>query len=282
MAEKIAVLIVHGVVLKGGESQDMEKMQAGLQERYGRVRNRDDLVFEVIRYGSFFQENERELIRRCGGKSKMSYMPFRDVGIDFAGDAIAYQQVGQKSNEVYSEIHDEYQECLKRLAQEAGGDAPLCVICHSLGVIVSSNHFWDLGKERWCECEDSDLERGKTLSLFISMGSPLSLWSLRYRDLEADFNKVIAVPAVEMAERYPDMKPSDRANWINFYSRFDLISYPLKGINSAYGKVVDDFSERCGGWLFWTPLSHNGYWTHGPLLDHVTDRLVQVHDAVYQ
>ena len=33
---------------------------------------------------------------------------------------------------------------LAELAQEAGPDAPLCVIAHSLGTIIASNYLYDL------------------------------------------------------------------------------------------------------------------------------------------
>ena len=67
----------------------------------------------------------------------------------------------------------------------------------------------------------------------------------------------------------PDIAP--KARWLNFCYRGDIIAYPLKRINEAYGKSVSkDILLGLGNYLNnWNPLSHNYYWKSHDMLEQV-------------
>ena len=68
-------------------------------------------------------------------------------------------------------MHARFDEALRRLALRAP-DAPLCVIAHSLGSVIASDHFYDLHKGRTLDPEASPLERGETLDVLLHAGQP--------------------------------------------------------------------------------------------------------------
>lgn len=81
---------------------------------------------------------------------------------------------------------------------------------------------------------NTPLERGETLTLFYTLGSPIAIWSLRYRD----FGVPIRVPSPGLARLH-------------------------RGLNGAYRRAVKaDRGVNAGGLLSaWNPASHLGYWT---------------------
>src|SRR5699024_5352203 len=152
----------------------------------------------------------------------------RQFVVEFLGDAIAYQPTSF-GGQNYDRIHATLAETLLRLKGKAGRSAPLCVISHSLGSVVAGNYFLDLQEKREYKMGektkqslgDTPLEKGDTLSLFYTMGSPMALWSVRY----LDFGSPICIPAPGLVDLYPNIK----GEWLNFYDRDDVLAYPLKG-----------------------------------------------------
>ena len=158
-----------------------------------------------------------------------------------------------------------FQAALGRLAERAGSGAPLCVLAHSLGSVIASDHLWDLQRERHGasatgrEVGATPLERGQTLAGFYTFGSPIALWSLRHRD----FGRPIRVPHGE---------------WLNFFDRDDVIASPLKPLNDAYAHAVtEDVEVKVGGALAgWNPLAHTRYWNDRALMRRIATSLVHV------
>jgi len=194
----------------------------------------------------------------------LHYPALRWVAIDFVGDAIAYQ-ISPGERRLYDEIHAEVAATLHELAAEAGGDAPLCIIAHSLGTIVASNYLYDLQVEQTSKKRlvpaavrrhmgRTPLELGETLTHLYTMGSPLALWCFRY----PDFGVPVAVPAPLLGRHHPDL----RGEWVNFYEKDDLVAYPLKPLSEKYRAAVsEDHEVKLGGILSsWNPLVHPWYW----------------------
>ena len=69
-----------------------------------------------------------------------------------------------------------------------------------------------------------------------------------------------------------------KARWINYYSRNDLLGFPLKPLNPDYAaesriadrEVASEGLLRRYGLYLWPALSayaaHTGYWTHRPVI----------------
>ena len=171
-------------------------------------------------------------------------------------------------------------EALSRLATRAGPTAPLCVVSISLGTVIASNYYYDLQndkpKKRLIPNEVRDqignnpLEKGETLALFYTLGSPIALWSLRYEN----FGTPIDVPSKNLETHHKGVK----GEWVNLYDEDDIIGYPLKSLNAEYRKRIKaDITTNVGGILTsWNPASHLEYWTDSDVIQTVVKGLVKV------
>lgn len=269
---KIAVAIIHGI---GAQKPNFaEPMRKELTKRFAALiegltaRPAAELVIEPVYWAEVLQAEEDKLWACLAAGSRMNFKALRRFMVNFAADAIAYQPAPRERN-AYEKIHQELARTLNRLAVTAGADAPLVVIAHSLGTVIASNFLYDLQKQtenrrrRFLPAavrqtmEATPLTWGETFTAFYTFGSPIALWSLRYRE----FGQPIRVPSPALAAHHPRLPAV--AEWINFYDPDDIIGYPLKQLNEAYRAVVtEDRRVNVGGALSsWNPLSHNAYWT---------------------
>jgi len=270
---KLAVAVVHGV---GNEKPDFAErfrrklLAAFKKETRGEIVHPEDvLIIKPVYWAPAVQGLENELMRRImGGDSSLCYRDLRNFMVSFAGDAIAYQPVRAKQD-AYIAIHAIFAKTLQNLAKEAGENAPLCIVGHSLGSVISSNYIYDLQMDSVKnlihpsvkkEMRDTPFEKGKTLALFYTAGSPIALWSLRYED----FGTPIDMPG--------------NGKWFNVYDNNDVISYPLKNLNEKYRAVVtEDIPMSVGGFLTsWNPLCHVSYFDNGSFVRHVARSLAEV------
>ncbi|MBI2497936.1 MAG: chemotaxis protein [Opitutae bacterium] len=285
MSSKIAVAIVHGVGITQRDFAD--GMIAELRARFAQATGADAstaLVCEPVYWGPILQGPEDELWSRLRQGGDLDFVSLRRFMVSFAADALAYQPARGEADK-YEEIHAEFARVMQRLAANAGAGAPLVVISHSLGTIISSNYFYDLTRPRRLIAKavraqmgrpTTPLERGETLAYFVTMGSPIALWSLRYDD----FGVPVAIPAPALGRHYPKLVPL--AAWDNFYDPDDVIGYPLKTLNPAYGRAVaNDYAVNAGGLLTsWNPASHISYWTDNDVTKPVAGKLAALWEAM--
>jgi hypothetical protein len=273
---KIAVMIVHGVGRPDPGFAD--GLMGDLAKRFRGATGTDDLVMKPAFWAPVLQDAENELWRRLGTGGPMDFVKLRRFMMDFAADAIAYQPA-PRERAIYEGVHQVLAKTLRDLSAAAGPTAPLVVISHSLGTVIASNYFYDLhhqGKRKivpksvFKKMGPSPLDRAETLALFFTLGSPLALWSLRYRD----FGKPIVVPSPQLGKHHPKMK----GGWVNFYDQDDVIGYPLRTINSAYKRAVkEDRAVNVGGLLSsWNPTAHTEYWTDRDVVKPIAEELVSL------
>ncbi|RWZ60648.1 chemotaxis protein [Halobacillus fulvus] len=276
MTKKVAVLILHGIGSQVATFAD--EMIKELEERFAEATEssaRDHISFAPVLWASVFAEDQTELWNRLKQRADLDYMTLRKFTVDFLADAIAYQPSSSKDNN-YDKVHAELAQGIQKLEEEAGPDAPLCVICHSLGTVIASNYLYDLqvkkevGARTRSLLSDSPLSRGETFTHFYTMGSPIALWSLRFKD----FGLPIAVPS----PKYQDYYSSVKGEWINFFDRDDILAYPLKGINEKYNQAVtEDVEVRAGGPVIgWTPVAHIGYSDNELVLKRIASGIVKL------
>lgn len=287
MSTKLAVAIIHGVGKQDPNFADGMKQE--LIERFSReikdeVQNPEDqLVIESVYWAPVLQKTEDELWKRVKQGGDLDFLALRQLIIDFAADAIAYQPA-KNERDVYDNIHEIFARVLQRLAQNVGANAPLAVIAHSLGSIIASNYFYDLQKPGQPHVPDkvkkimsnTPLERGETFALFYTLGSPIALWSLRYND----FGDPVQVPSPQLKNYYPNLK----GEWLNFFDEDDVIGYPLRVLNDQYKKLVtQDIPVNVGNWLSsWNPASHLGYWTDNDVTIPIAKSLAEAWKSVNQ
>lgn len=272
--QRIAVAIVHGV---GKQDPDFaEPTERALRKYFARetgMKNDeagDALVIKPVYWEPVIQAAEDKLWERMKEGGPIRWRKSRRYAIDYGGDALAYQPTPWDRT-MYDEVHTVFSAALNTLAHEAGRDAPLCVLSHSLGTVITSNYFYDLHQEfsrgRKFLSEkmrllvgDTPLEHGETFSLFYTMGSPIAVWALRYG--VEDFGAPISVSG----------------EWVNFYDPDDIVGYPLKSLNDSYGKAVArDVVVNAGGLLnFWNPSCHAYYWTDAQVVKPIAKSLAKL------
>ena len=304
MTTKLAVALVHGV---GNPSPDFaDGMIAKLEARCQRQAKlagvpAPDVAFEPVFWSDVIQARQDELWRRAGGKAEgkdaLAFHAMRQFILNYASDTIAYQRT-PSSRHVYEGIHAAMARALRRLADRAGPDAPLCVIAHSLGSVIASDYLFNLQAEAkdpvanalpppvmevmgW---DPTPLERGETLAQLFTLGSPIAIWSLRHHhaDPAQDYGTPVAVPSPAMARHHPALAvPGPGVGWVNMYDRGDVIAYPLRDLNAAYAKAVTDVQVRVGNPLASrTPLSHTEYWTDDDVVRPIAQALLDAWRAV--
>jgi hypothetical protein len=181
-------------------------------QKTGALRPTDlNFVWEEVHWADVTQPEKQEMRDKAGVTSTM-----RRFAIGSIGDVIAYTKLSYPDNK-YEVIQKRFKDTLAKLGQRAfeNGDteASLTVIAHSLGTVISSDGIYDM-------CNSKSLP-GITVDRFISMGSPIALYGLRYG-----------------LDKF--MKPIRPKMWINFWYSQDLIAFPLKSLNEAYSEAVTE------------------------------------------
>jgi hypothetical protein len=309
--QPVAVAIVHGIGNQVARFADhfVRRIEKNLPERL--VKDRQ-VHFETVFWAPTMDKDEIKLEERVRQGGRMRWMhrpPLRRFMIDFVADGIAYQLAPGKPYSPYAEIHGIFADTLHRLAIEAGPEAPLVVVAHSLGSVIASNFMWDLQKIQWLEqkreqegestegvtkgqsaairktdqvvVSDTPIERGETLAHFYTLGSPIALWSLAYT--RPRFGDPIKVPALKFREHYPEADfPALEPTWLNFYDPDDVIAFPLKSLNDAYAKAVTrDMCVNVGNMAqSWNPLSHLGYWRAKSVVKPIAEGIEKLWRAV--
>lgn len=275
LRRRVAVAIVHGI---GGQSADFaEPMIAGIRAAFRRSvpdAPEDALVFAPVHWAPVLHAAQEELTRRVRSEHDLDWAWARRVMISFVGDGIAYEPTAH-NRQIYDAIHSVMARACHRLAVEAGADAPLCVIAHSLGSVIASNYLYDLGKPHLVTPEirahmaDSPLERGETFANFFTLGSPLAVWALHHED----FGCPLTVPSEALAAHHTRMS----GIWLNFFDRDDVLAYPLRQLNEKYARAVTEDVEVNVGSLLKreTPLSHVEYDTDSVVLERIAATLAE-------
>ncbi len=280
MTRKVAVAVIHGI---GRQLENFaEKMVNAIDERC-RETCGDDIVIRSVWWAPVLQDKEDELWERMNSNARLDYDKTRRFLMDFGADAIAYQiAFGDRST--YDGVHSVFAATLKTLGEDAGPDAPLCIISHSLGTIVASNFIYDLqataaGKDLIssmvrANMGDTPLDRGETLALLYTLGSPLALWSLRYNN----FGVPISIPSPNLSEHHSNV-PTE---WVNMYDRDDVIGWPLKTLNELYdAQVTEDKQVNVGNIVdSLTPASHVKYWQDKDVADPISQKLIATWQAL--
>lgn len=289
MSTKIAVAMAHGICVDnefdeeksskytGGMSRALKLKLAELAGRSGSEAQKLDwanskLAISAINWTPVLKEERQKLYHKLGVGQRQSFLGLREFIFQAIADSLTYQVTESQSDDLwgYKQIHHCFADGLQDLAKEeqAGNDAPLCIISHSLGTVITSNYFYDLQTQKAkIKIGDTPLEKGDTLTSIYTLASPIPFWSLRY----PGFEQPIKVPSEKLQQHYPSLE----GEWINFYNRSDIMGYPLRSLNQAYFEAVKEDKEVDAGGLLesWNPLSHCGYWTDENVIETIATGL---------
>jgi len=261
---KIAIGIIHGMgSQKRGFSQAMQEKLMNAFRKIGG--NSDDLLFQELFWADILSERQERLFRNANYRDDLSYSCLRKFFIGALGDAIAYQDgtLSLDSNSVYYLIHERVGANLHELWEKAGEqNVPLVLMGHSLGGVILSNYIWDLQKSQregtapGFRVGDNPFENLYSLIGLITFGTTIALWSLRFHE----FDRPISFPP-ELCREVSALE--QKARWLNFYDRDDVLAYPLKHLSPAYENLsaLEDVEVNVGNvYSSWNPLSHQRYW----------------------
>lgn len=290
MSTKIVVAIAHGICV-GNEFDNEESpkytdgmaqaLKLRLADIAGESGSEDQklkwadskLAISAINWTPVLRDERKNLYQNLDVDNLDSFFGLREFIFQAIADSLTYQVTQSKIDNLwsYAGIHRCFADGLNSLAREAQSDAPLCIISHSLGTVITSNYIYDLQtKKAQIDIGDTPLERGETLTSVYTMASQIPFWSLRH----PNFDRPIKVPSEKLGQYYSDLK----GEWINFYNKSDIMGYPLRSLNEAYSKAVTEDREVNDGGLLesWNPLSHCSYWTSEKTIDTIANGLYEI------
>lgn len=290
MPRDVAVIFVHGIHAHDFEYPSaMRQLLLKALPRNLRVHLKSKSVFwaDIVRGRSQLYLHQAEVV---GGIVNNQY---RRLVVEGLGDAAAYQKTRSRDNSAYFQIQDRVTDAIQDAESREDPTRPLVFIGHSLGCHIISSYAWDINRlkqlsdeeiEKWGDpiaaefAADlkgaSAFRRLGTFAGFVTMGANMPLFTFTFGP-----DKVYPITRYPDARRRPAFPGSDlsdrvseKSRWLNFYSRNDILGYPLKPLNAAYNQEarLTDRHVYAEGYLRAKLLpsalnvvrSHSGYWTN--------------------
>ena len=280
-AKEIAVITIHGM---GKEDPDYYKgIKQRLKQKLGG--NWERVAFGHIYYQDKLDPNEKFVYERMKQaktpfRSFILWRALREFFIFYFADPGSLENNKSEPSSAYYQTQEKIVSELRRIYKLLGRDKykKVFIIAPSLGCQVISSYIWDKqysaasrnsnkktsvgvwGKEAMAidpnEDEDEFLAL-KSLHRLYTCGCNIPLFTSGHDHI------------------VPIKKPNDEFKGLNYYSRNNVLGWPLqplqgrKGVKDAqyknhptYNTLVQDYEIRVGTWWqFWNPLSHIGYFT---------------------
>ena len=284
MPRPVAVLFVHGI---GVSTQDYaEPMIQRIRRRLPKA-VRPHVVFGSAFWADIVRPHQRHFFQKAQHAADLRDSTYRRFALEGLGDAAAYQKTPKRIDAPYFKIQAKVRDALHALDVATDPARPLIVVGHSLGCHILSSFIWDVNSVKQYAADDlakqddktrdfynmltsgSPFRRLDTLAGIVTMGSNMPLFTFTFERgdvtpiTKARPGKVPAFPGPGLSNA-----TATKAHWINFYSRNDLLAYPLKPLYDLGPdcKLLDDVPVRAEG--FWksqlpSPLNahaaHTGY-----------------------
>ena len=246
---KLAVVLVHGIgnsrknwaneIIPALETRLKLKLQ-NILGKNAPLKMDDVAVISRVYWESIFKDREGDLKAKLDGFPKpvkaggpwwnkllrhlwLLFKKFQnEIITDYIGDIVGYlHKPAQRA--VYSKISDTLKDCYSRVGQGLE-KSPLTFVAHSLGTVITSDYIYEQNNPNSDTSGPKIMKDHFALGNLFTVGSPISLFSLRFGGPEMFTNPV----SVE--------SPSGR--WVNIFDEDDPVGMPLKVLNEAYDKVV--------------------------------------------
>ncbi len=248
--KRLAVAIIHGM---STEDQHFSvELKHRIVEEYvagGEGRLEDDLMFKEIYWADAIKDELSEFYSNINYKNDLAYENTRKMFIDYLGSGLAYHEGSRLYSKVQNRVADSLREFAghRRINEEK---TPLVLLAHSFGSIIMQDYIRNARKNPG---NKSNFEAMRNLVGFVTFGSPLAIYVRHHEEL----HQPVKVAGDALPEDF-----AERARWLNFYDKDDIVAYPLKGINEAYNEAVaGDYEINVGNpATSWNPACHNGYW----------------------
>jgi hypothetical protein len=304
MPQHVAVVFVHGIFAR--TIQYSAPMQDQLLKLLPKELRRY-VNFEEVFWADQVRGRQTAYMKNAKTESGIVDNRLRSFFIQGLGDAAAYQKTRQRENSIYYQVHDEINKTLKRFDDRIHQNTPLVFIGHSLGSHIISSYAWDLNKLKQ-KSEDEikrdpdqlarylyeDLKRATafrrldTLAGLVTFGCNIPLFTFTFGAA-----RVYPLTRAPSDGAGGTLKPAfpghelpaalqQNAQWLNFYSKRDVLGYPLKPLNEYFGAEprIEDICVRSESLIsrilpYWSNISaHTGYWSNATVLSRTT-RLIR-------
>ncbi len=285
--KEIAVITIHGMGRQKPEYYQgfEQRLKKKLRQNWERV------AFGHIYYQDTLDPNEEFVYDRMN----QALLPFhtffvwrrlREFFIFYFADPGSLENNKSEPSSAYyqtqAKIANELRRIYALLAPDK--DKKIFIIAHSLGCQVISSYIWD--KQYASAAHGSDKktrvgiwgQQGNAVSSSADEDDFLSLKSL-HRLYTCGCN----IPLFTAGHDHivPIKRPNDEFKWLNYYSRNDVLGWPLQPLQGrlgpkdprydthpTYDELVQDHEIRAGTWWqFWNPFSHDGYLTDDNFID---------------
>jgi hypothetical protein len=295
MPQHVAVIFVHGIFANdiGFALPMQEALRKLLPKELHQYLN-----FQSVFWADTVRDHQRNFMAKARAASGISENFLRKFLMQGLGDAAAYQKTRHRENSIYYQVQDAISEKIKSLDVRGREHRPLIFVGHSLGCHVISSYLWDFNKlkqrpkadlhadpgavEEWEELQTaSPFRRLETLAGIVTMGSNMPLFTFTFgpeRVLPITIAPV-GPDGRSLAPAFPGAQLphslSKHARWLNFFSKKDVLGFPLKPLNDEYAKsdLIEDICVRSessimGAVPYLCSLSaHVGYWPNLTVLN---------------
>jgi hypothetical protein len=291
MPRHIAVVFVHGIFADAFSYS--ESMRAALLARLPRELQRF-VRFESVFWANKVRGHQRSYMQNALSASDIADNRLRQFLIEGLGDAAAYQKTRRRAHSMYYEVHASINEVLDRIDATNVKDRPLIFVGHSLGCHIISSYVWDMNKVKQRTEEDiqqepdsdvrkdwellknaSPFRRLDTFAGFVTMGSNMPLFTFTFGPASV-YPITMAQPGTNLKPAFPGTalpkQLFEQARWLNFYSKYDPLGFPLKPLNDAYNdeprlKDIRVQTETVPI-PYWLHIgAHINYWTNPQVLN---------------
>jgi hypothetical protein len=309
MAQHVAVVFVHGIFAK--TIQYSAPMQGQLLKLLPKEL-RKYVNFEEVFWAGQVRGRQTAYMKNAKIESDIVENRLRTFFIQGLGDAAAYQKTRQRENSIYYQVHDEINNTLRRFDDRLHKNTPLVFIGHSLGSHIISSYVWDLNRLKQKSEDEIKREpdalvrhlydemktatafrRLDTLAGLVTFGSNIPLFTFTFG--AARIYPLTRAPGDGAGGTLKPAFPGDKlpavlqqnAQWLNFYSKRDVLGYPLKPLNEYFGAEprIEDICVRSESLIsravpYLSNISaHTGYWTNATVLSRTTAMIRDIIEA---
>lgn len=311
MTQPVAVVFVHGIhtLEPGYETAMRDAIVARLPPRL-----RELVTFEAVFWAERVRKRQKQYLDEVAAHGLFRDGRFRRLVVQGLGDAAAYQKTKSYKNSAYYEIQSDVRATLEKLDAQGPPDRPLVFIAHSLGCHIASSFIWDVNTiKNWDDARiaradeqeqafanylrgGSPFRRLDTAAGLVMMGSNMPLFTFTFGPdrimpitTARDADDKVAFPGAAL-----DAVTRGQVRWNNYYSRNDLLGYPLKPLNAAYAQepLLRDIEVASEGWwqrgvsrvlpkasTAFTYRAHTRYWTNRRVVRGAADLIAAIATA---
>lgn len=250
MKKKLAIVVLHGSGTEEKEFLEIfNKMKVKIEKQIEEYYDIDEIAWKPIYWLKEEKYLDSSYFNYATSQVKWNYL--REFLINTLSTTSSYLS-GKYSNNnssLYNYVHNKLKSEIHSLYNSINNiDVPLLILAHSFSSTIIYNYLSDI-QNNIIKTNDNDFEKLNTLSGIITFGSNIPLFKQNINEIEFEF------PPKSLNH---DLL--NKAKWLNFFDKDDVLGYPLKPLGESFD-IIEDYEINVGSVLeSWNLLSHNAYW----------------------